>query len=43
MEQRLRDIEVEVEHLLASDLHQLKTRVETAAQDGQDLLAEMAA
>jgi hypothetical protein len=43
VEQRLRDIEVEMEQWLSSDLHQLKTRVEAAARDGRDVLAEMAA
>ena len=43
VEQRLRDIEGEMEQWLASDLHQLKTRVEAAARDGRDVLAEMAA
>jgi chromosome segregation ATPase len=43
VEQRLRDIEVEMEQWLSSDLHQLKTRVEAATRDGRDVLAEMAA
>ena len=42
-EERLRVIAAEMAQLEASDLHQLKTKVEEAEREGQDLLIEMAA
>ena len=38
---RLREIESELQELLRSDLHQLKTRVEQAEQHGRDVVAEI--
>lgn len=43
VEERLRVIEAEMAELEASDLYQLKTKVEEAENKGQDLLVEMAA
>lgn len=41
VEKRLRVIETEIAHLEESDLYQLKTKVETAENEGRDLLTEM--
>jgi hypothetical protein len=41
-EERLRTIEAEIAELKASDLYQLKAKVEKAENEGQDLLARMA-
>ena len=38
---RLAEIEAELQELLRSDLHQLKTRVDRAQRDGRDILKEM--
>ena len=38
---RLAEIEAELQELLRSDLHQLKTRVDEAQQGGRDVLKEM--
>jgi hypothetical protein len=38
---RLAEIEAESQALLRSDLHQLRLRVEEAAQDGRNVLQEM--
>lgn len=43
VEERLRTIQRQIAELLESDLYQLKTKVEEAANKGRDLLAEMAA
>jgi hypothetical protein len=42
VEERLRSIEAEIAELKASDLYQLKAKVEKAESEGQDPLAEMA-
>ena len=41
VEKRLRVIETEITHMEGSDLYQLKTKFETAENEGRDLLAEM--
>jgi len=43
VEERLSAIEAEIKELKASELYQLKTKVEEVEGDGRDLLAEMAA
>jgi len=42
VERRLQSIAAQITDLVESDLHQLKTKVEDAAREGQDLLQEMA-
>jgi len=42
IEKRLSAIETEIERLRASDLYQLKAKVDEAENEGRDLLAEMA-
>ncbi|MGH7889373.1 MAG: molecular chaperone DnaJ [Thermodesulfobacteriota bacterium] len=42
VEERLRNIEIEINQLKESDLYKLKTKVEEAEKEGRDLLAEMA-
>lgn len=42
VENRLRVIETKIAHLKESDLYQLRTEVETAENEGRDLLTEMA-
>ena len=42
VEKRLRAIEIEIAQLEESDILQLKTKVETAENEGRDLLVEMA-
>lgn len=42
VERRLQAIAAQISHLKESELHELKTKVKEAAEEGRDLLAEMA-